>query len=67
MNEKYLYCTDELLEQVMGDSCKLDFATPLEVEEYAKENGLVFSKDDMSNCYLSRKEEQVFNCVYKLM
>lgn len=41
MNEKYLYCTDELLEQVMDDSCELDFATPLEVEVYAKENSII--------------------------
>lgn len=32
-------------------------STPLQIEEYAKENNLYFSQDDMGNCYLSKDEE----------
>ena len=32
-------------------------STPLQIEEYAKENNLYFTQDDMGNCYLSKDEE----------
>ncbi|MCB5373474.1 hypothetical protein LIP36_07650 [Amedibacillus dolichus] len=32
-------------------------STSLQIEEYAKENNLYFSQDDMGNCYLSKDEE----------
>ena len=67
MKEKYLYCTDELLEDVMSNAYRLDFATPLEVEDFAKERNYIFGQDDMGNCYLFLNDDCDFNCVYKLM
>lgn len=32
-------------------------STPLQIEEYAKENNLYFTQDDMGNCYLSKDED----------
>lgn len=32
-------------------------STSVQIEEYAKENNLYFSQDDMGNCYLSKDEE----------
>ena len=67
MKEKHLYCTDELLEDVMNNAYRLDFATPLEVEEFAKERNYIFGQDDMENCYLFLNDDCDFNCMYKLM
>lgn len=32
-------------------------STALQIEEYAKQNNLYFSQDDMGNCYLSKNED----------
>lgn len=40
-------------------------STPLQIEEWAKENNLHFEEDDMGNCYISEDEEcEVFDEVY---
>lgn len=49
--ERKLYVENmELVDDCIG-------STPLQIEEYAKENDLYFSQDDMGNCYLSKDEE----------
>lgn len=39
-------------EQLVEDSWLGD--TPLQIEQFAKENGLYFAQDDMGDCYLSK-------------
>ena len=41
--------------ELIGDD--LNVSTPLQIEEYAKQNNLYFTQDDMGNCYLSKDED----------
>lgn len=41
--------------ELIGDD--LNGSTPLQIEEYAKQNNLYFTQDDMGNCYLSKDED----------
>lgn len=50
--ERKLYA--ESMELVSNDFIS---STALQIEEYAKENNLYFSQDDVGNCYLSKNEE----------
>lgn len=46
----YVECMELVNDNFIG-------STPLQIEEYAKENNLYFSQDDMGNCYLSKNED----------